>query len=272
MLPRAIFCDMDDTFLFTNKEVPAQNLAAIDALATRGVEFVPSSGRGLGAMPPEVVHHPAVRYVISSVGAVVTDVREGRTLLERFMSAQSILALYEAVRDVECTFDVFCGVSILCERERYDRLPMLGLDEPTLAVLQDMRTPFDGSLADVMRTQRVQKVSLWFRHVADQQRVARLAEADPRIAWAASHPQNIEMTDASSTKGTGMAWLCDHLGIDVADTMAFGDSGNDVTMLEAAGVGVAMGNAPDDVKAAADDVAGRNDDCGFATYVRALLA
>lgn len=55
-------------------------------------------------------------------------------------------------------------------------------------------------------------------------------------------------------KGTGIAKVCELLGIELADTFAFGDSANDLGMLRTAGVGVAMGNGTDEVKAAADHV------------------
>lgn len=64
----------------------------------------------------------------------------------------------------------------------------------------------------------------------------------------------VEMVPKGFHKGTGIAKVCELLGMDIADTFAFGDSVNDLGMMKAAGVGVAMGNGTDAVKEAADYV------------------
>jgi Cof subfamily protein (haloacid dehalogenase superfamily) len=63
-----------------------------------------------------------------------------------------------------------------------------------------------------------------------------------------------EVLQVHLTKASGMAWLVDHLGLDRADSLALGDSVNDVEMLQWAGVGIAMGNASPEAIAAADEV------------------
>lgn len=64
----------------------------------------------------------------------------------------------------------------------------------------------------------------------------------------------VEMVPKGFHKGTGIARVCELLEMDIADTFAFGDSVNDLGMLKAAGIGVAMGNGTDEVKRAADYV------------------
>lgn len=68
--------------------------------------------------------------------------------------------------------------------------------------------------------------------------------ARPGLFGASSIPMNLEVTSAEAAKGTALLWLCERLGVDVADTVAFGDSENDVSMLDVAGDAVAMENAP----------------------------
>lgn len=78
----------------------------------------------------------------------------------------------------------------------------------------------------------------------------------------------VEMVPQGHTKATGIAKVCEYLGIPRADTFAFGDSVNDLAMLEYAGVGVAMGSGTDDAKAAADYVTSDLQDDGI---YRAML-
>lgn len=63
-----------------------------------------------------------------------------------------------------------------------------------------------------------------------------------------------EITKTAYTKGTAVHYLSDYLGVSAENTIAIGDSENDLEMLKAAGIGIAMGNASDYVKETADDI------------------
>jgi Cof subfamily protein (haloacid dehalogenase superfamily) len=81
----------------------------------------------------------------------------------------------------------------------------------------------------------------------------------------------VEVTPHGADKGSALARLCAKLGIDRSEVIAFGDNYNDLTMLEWAGRGVAMGNAEDPVKAVADEVTATNVEYGVAQVLEALL-
>lgn len=80
-------------------------------------------------------------------------------------------------------------------------------------------------------------------------------------------PFGYEFVDARVSKENGIAMLCEYLGIAMDEVMAFGDSGNDIGMLKAVGLGVAMGNATDAAKAVAKDVTLSNEEDGIAYYI-----
>ena len=79
-----------------------------------------------------------------------------------------------------------------------------------------------------------------------------------------SLPTNLELNAAGATKGAALAALCRALGVDPLDTAAFGDGTNDVSMLAAAGVGVAMANGAPETRQAADLVTVSNQEDGVA--------
>jgi hydroxymethylpyrimidine pyrophosphatase-like HAD family hydrolase len=84
------------------------------------------------------------------------------------------------------------------------------------------------------------------------------------IGWTAW----LDIAPEGVSKASGMAWVCDDLGIDAADVLAIGDGRNDIEMLQWAGRGVAMGQGPDSVRAAADHVTGSVNDDGAAQELR----
>ena len=89
----------------------------------------------------------------------------------------------------------------------------------------------------------------------------------PELTRASSLPCNVEITHAGADKGSGLSWLCDYLGVSTTDTIAFGDSSNDIAMLRVAGDGVAMANAFPECLAAADHVTASCQDSGVARYL-----
>ena len=111
----------------------------------------------------------------------------------------------------------------------------------------------------------VQKLQLYF---TDMQERARQLEVlpgmFPGMAFTTSVPFNIEVNSSAATKGQGLAALCSLLGIRPEEVLAFGDDRNDADMIRFAGVGVAMENAIEELRAAADWVTASNAGAGVA--------
>ena len=104
---------------------------------------------------------------------------------------------------------------------------------------------------------------------AVQARIAKALPAGLRVVQTA--PFYLEVIPAAVNKGVGLRAACDVLGLTPAQAIAFGDSENDIEMLRAAGLGVAMGNADEAVKAAADRVTLSNNENGIAATLKAVL-
>jgi len=96
-----------------------------------------------------------------------------------------------------------------------------------------------------------EKDNAWFREKLKKWNMSATA-----FSQADTRGNSGEITKSAFTKGTAVRYLAEYLGIPEEDTIAIGDSENDLGMLRAAGIGIAMGNASDDVKEASDDVTG----------------
>ena len=82
---------------------------------------------------------------------------------------------------------------------------------------------------------------------------------------------SIHITNKNVSKGNAMIGMCEFLKIDLKDVIAIGDKGNDVSMIQAAGMGVAMQNATDDVKSVADFITNSNEEDGVAKVLEKIL-
>ncbi|WP_322153341.1 Cof-type HAD-IIB family hydrolase [Paratractidigestivibacter sp.] len=273
MAVKLVFIDLDGTFVDSQKRVCKRNVRALERAAELGVQFVPCTGRNSSGIPAQIASAPSVRYAVCCNGGSVVDLRSGRTLHAEAVETGQVARLYEAVRDLRCTFDVFIGNKVYLERSRWEIMrEAAGGDEVMERFLSTLRTPWDGSMDELLRMGPVTKLTMLHPDKATERAVRAAVDGVEGLAWTYSLPVNTEVQRAGVNKGSALRWLCGHLGVDVDDAVAFGDGDNDVEMLRAAGDGVAMGNAADDVKACADHVTATCDEAGVAAYLEPLFA
>ena len=271
-----VFSDMDGTFLTTDKRVSEGSMQALDKLAEHGIEFVPCTGRALVGIPQEVLAHPSVHYAVSSNGAVVSrivcDVEgavSSETLRRVPLSRAKALEVLQIARARDVTFDIFADGHSYLRRDLYDRLAEFVPDDPgTLDSIRWNRTPVDEEPEQTLaRIDTLERLAMYWHDPRDRDEIVRALGDVSGIAVTRSYPMNIEVMDEEASKGASMVWLCGKLGEPLADTLAFGDNFNDIEMLEAAGLGVAVANAEDEVRTAADRVTVSNDDDGVARVI-----
>lgn len=270
---KLVFVDMDGTFLDSSKRITARNAAALDAAWELGVQFVPCTGRNLAGLPRELLDHPCVRYAVCANGAVVADAGTGRTLRQVNIDKGLVLDLYRRLRERPVTFDLFADGTVYAERSRFHLIDRLALDEATKGFVRAVRTVYDAPFEEQLRrVGEVCRINVFYCGDEDRDAACALVDAEPSLRRASSLPCNIEVTDRAAHKGSGLRWLCEHLRVDPADCVAFGDGDNDRTMLEAAGDGVAMANACPEALAAADHTCPSCDDSGVARYLEPIFS
>ena len=263
-----VFADMDDTFLTTSKDLPAGNLELLDVLACEGVPFVPCTGRPVVGVPTDVMAHEATRYVVGSNGGVIYDVRARKNLRVRSIGPATVLDLYERVRGLGTTFDVFADGEVFAERPRYEAMRGYGLDAPSLEVLLRVRKPVDLTVPQIVeRACSIEKITCFWHTEKDRDELASAIGEVDGLSRSSGHPRNFELQAKGVSKGEALVWLCDYLGIPLGESVAFGDADNDLPLLMAAGDGVAMGNATAPVLVAADHVTSSCNEAGVARYL-----
>lgn len=270
---KLIAFDLDDTFLYSDKSVPAENVRALEEAVARGACVVPASGRIYSGMPEAVRALPFVRYCITVNGAYVYDALEDTNLRRAELSAELSLRLMEYADSQPVIYDCYKDNWGFMTRSMYDCAEDYVKSPGILKLVKQLRTPVD-SLPAMIRSlgEPVQKLQFYVKHQEDRQRITDDLRAKfPDICVTSSLPFNIEINSAAASKGQALAALCEHLGIDRAQTMAFGDGTNDCDMLRTAGIGIAMANAVLEVKQAADYITASNDECGVAQAIRKFM-
>lgn len=261
--PRLIATDLDGTLLAPDGHVSARTRDALERAAAAGVELVVATGRGRLTALPKLESIPAIRWVVCSNGAMVWDRHRNTVHLHRPMArgvgAAVIAGLRANVPRVGIGWETADGFGF---DQWFERPP------PSIGELG-----LRNSVAEPVEATEVTKLLV---AVGAVERYDQLAdELDPHfpdtVTATSSGGTFVEATAAGVDKGSTLASLTAHLGVDATEVWAFGDQHNDMTMLAWAGVGVAMGNAHPEVAAASDRMAGSNGEDGVAAVIDDLL-
>lgn len=223
-------------------------------------------------------------YLISFNGARVVTAVSGTVISEHLLPVAVVDAVAGYAREHEMPVQAYRGERFLVERDTreariYEQSAQMAFDVvPNLAAAVGSGTPKLLMIGDhdaLVEHQRA--LSALAEELAGS-----LPDADHPRSGVASAPafevmfskwNYLELVPAGVSKGTALRELCDKLGIPIGESIAAGDSNNDIAMLRAAGLGIAVANARDEVKAAADVVLERTaEDGAIAELVERFFA
>ena len=258
---KIIACDLDGTLYNSKTEISKQNLEAINAITKRGILFVPSSGRTMSEMPSELINNSAIRYYIYSNGAAAIDTHTGEKILMCMPKAtvNKILdTLYSYKTHITLRHDGICYIDADYQNESdykfYNVHPVHKGVITTYGVLKEGYKDFAYSLDDV------EVFSVFFQSLEEMQECKERLNAIDGIFVADSWPYNLEIFSKAAGKGAALTALAKKIGIDKADTIGVGDSGNDISLIKEAGLGLAVANATDALKDVCDKVICSNEE------------
>lgn len=270
---KLIAFDLDGTFLNNDKTIPQKNIDALCAAAGRGIHIVPATGRIHSGVPEAVRALPFIRYYICINGAYVYDAVEDRTIYSADVPLDIALRFYEEMDKLPVMYDCYQDNYGFITQKMYDEADYYVPDKGILHLVKTLRVPVS-ELKEYLRQKGkdVQKLQAYFHDISLRDReLERLPKLFPELLFSTSVSNNIEVNSRLAGKGNGLKALCRELKIDIADTAAFGDSLNDEDMLSAAGLGIAMANALESTKRAADVLTLSNNDAGVAAGIEKYI-
>ena len=266
---KLIALDLDGTLLNSDKQLTQQNAQALACAAARGIEIVPTTGRFFSGMPEVIRSLPYLHYAITINGAAVYDVRCDADIARAEIPLPLAVEIMRYLDTLPVIYDCYMNNWGWMTRAMQLRADAFAPDEHYLRMIRNLRTPVDDLKSYLLETGRdVQKIQLFLTDPALRLTLLRqLGGQFEGLCVSSSVPNNIEINSTDANKGEALRKLAAHLGLDISRTMAFGDGLNDLSMLRAAGVGVAMENACPEAKQAADYVTGSCDESGVAAAI-----
>ena len=271
---KLILLDLDGTLLSSEKVISPANYAALARCAGKGIHIVPSTGRFYEGMPQVVRELPFIRYVVAVNGAQVYDAAENQVLHRAEIQPEAAERVFDRLDTLPVIYDCFLDGWGYMDEKNYQRIDQFISDPRVNRMVKELRRPVEDFRGFIRRENRpLQKIQMFFADMGRrQEELERLARDFPDMAVTSSISNNIEINDKHANKGEALGFLRRLLGVAAQDTMAFGDGSNDLSMIRAAGVGVAMANADPALLRAADYVTDTNDNDGVAKAIARFCA
>lgn len=266
MTYKMIVLDLDDTLLRDDHTISPKTKEALMKAQEMGTKVVLASGRPTYAMHAIAEELQLAQYgsfILSFNGAKIINCKTSEEYFSSTLPVATLHHLYELSRRENVWIHTYVGDDIITEE--MNEFTNIEGDITGMKIIQV------DSFIEAVKQPAVKALM-----VEDPTKLVEVEkklkeELDGKLTVLRSKPFFLEFTELGVTKGTSLNQLIDRLGITREEVIAIGDSYNDLSMIEFAGLGVAMGNAPDDIKEIADYVTDTNMNDGVANVVEEFI-
>lgn len=268
---RLIALDLDGTALTSDKTITQRTRDAIAKAGRQGIEIVATSGRSRNGIMQIIADLPGMHYMIASNGASALDLVHDKLIYGAYIEPERALGILEKLLTLGIMGDIYFDGGALSDFRTYKYIAQEknGFPKWFIEYFISNRKPVE-NLLGMLRAGKipvVEKVTVSFDDMSLRAKAFELMRDETGLSIVAGSPFNMEISQEDATKGKALSALAKALGIDMKNVMAIGDTGNDVSMIKAAGLGVAMGNADEQIRSIADVLTATNDEDGVALAI-----
>lgn len=265
---KLLVLDVDGTLLNNVKEITKRTLSALLKIQQMGVRVVLASGRpsyGLMKVAKTLELGNYGGFILSYNGCQIINAQNGEILFERRINPEMLPYLEKKARkNGFALFTYHDNLILTNDSENEHVLDEAGLNDLVVIEEEEFSTAIDFAPCKCMLVSddEAALVALeehWKKRLSGVLDVFR------------SEPYFLEVVPCSVDKANTLGALLEHLGVKREEVMAIGDGTCDVAMLQLAGMGVAMGQAPDSVKVCADYITASNEEDGVAAAVEKMI-
>lgn len=263
---KLIALDMDGTLLTEDKIVSERTKKAIENARNQGKYVVLCSGRpieGINRYLEELGMTSEEDYVISFNGAIVQHAKSREVISRNVLSGEDLHYLYNISKELGVNIHAFSKYGCITPK-----MSTYSEHEGKINGIPVIITDYNA----VPNDEEIVKIMLVDDEEILEEAIKKLPqEVYEKYTVVRSAPFFTEYLNKDANKGTGVEMLAKHLGIKRDEVICVGDAGNDIHMIEYAGLGVAMGNAFPEVKEIADYITASNEDDGVAEVIEKFM-
>lgn len=260
---KLIAIDVDDTLINDDGQVTARTKRALGLAIKQGVTVTLATGRMYPSAQKIAVQTGLNVPLITYQGALIKNVMDGKVLYERYVPRSAVFKLLRYCEEHNIYLQLYSDDKLYAREENEKLTHYASINEISYTVVTNF---------DYLLTSPLNKVAM----NDEPERLDRIAVELRELLGAEVHitkskPYLLEVTHWEGTKGRALRHLVHHFGCNLTETIGIGDSWNDHDLIETAGLGVAMGNAVDSLKAIADYVTRSNNDEGVAHVIEKFV-
>ena len=262
---KMLVVDMDDTLLTDNHEISSENKEMLLKAQEMGVYVVLASGRPTSAMiefAKELQCDVNNSFMISFNGSVITDLKEDKILFEHSLTKEQIHSLYDFSQQNNTHIITYIDGQIISERHS----EYIDIEKN----ITGLKLNIVSSFKDTVTTSAVKCILLeepkYLKSVETL-----LKAAMPDLSICMSKPFFLEAAPNGIDKGASIKILAEKLNIHQSEIIAVGNAGNDLTMVQFAGLGVWVDNVDPELRHFADVIVASNNNHGVAEVVRRFI-
>ncbi len=263
---KLVVLDIDGTLVNSEKKITEKTKEYIKKATEKGVKFILASGRtpyGILPVAKEIELEKIGGYILAYNGGMCVNCVTMETLYETNMHNSEITKIYEYAKENNIPLMTYDKETLLIPNEvtKYIELEAR-INNLTIKKSEDFLKDVNFDFPKVLFTDEGEILA---KHES------KVKELVPHLEVFRSEPFFLEVCPPNIHKATGIAKIIEILGVKQEEVIAIGDGFNDVTMIEYAGLGVAMGNAHDDIKAIANYVTVTNDEDGVCKVIEEFI-
>lgn len=254
---RAILLDFDGTALQSDQiYISFRNKAALNKAMEKGIQVIPSTGRVEDMFPPQIEADKRIRYWVTSNGARVVDRQTGEIIYQSLFTPEESAAICRIFEGQQIYSEIAANGKIYMEQAICDDLGSYAVPPHHVWFLELGRQIAVEKPSDYLLSRGIgiEKINLYGVPQEKQRPIIDALEATGVVSIFEGAGRDIQFFPKRQDRDVAIETLFARLGIGFEHVMALGDSTLDAPAIRRAGIGVAMGNSPEWVKAAADFV------------------
>ena len=274
---KLIALDMDGTLFNSQGEISDIDRETLKKATAAGVAVAVATGRAYAELPVDMLYDIGVRYAITGNGSGVYRLPNKECVFSDCLDNEVLYDILEELQTLDIYYDVYIEGLVYCPKSVCHNIRKMDMPEAIHEHVERTRIVVDDLVEYIKGCgKQVEKATINFALLEDgtllgRQESAEILDHYPQVQYLSGGYHNWEFTRTGVTKGTGIKFLAEKIGVSMEETMACGDSQNDLAMLKVVHTAVAMGNAVDEVKEICHFISRSNDESGVSYAVEQLV-
>lgn len=271
---KGILLDFDGTSLQRDQVyLSLRNMYALKRAMEKGIEIIPCTGRVEDMFPPQIEAEKGIRYWVTSNGARVVDRHTGEVIYSSLFTPEESAMLCRIFEGRKIYSEIAAAGKIYVETEINDHLERYAVPPHHVWFFEENRQVAVDKPSEFFLENGIgiEKVNIYGVPEEEQQPLIEALNATGILVMSAGAGKDIQFFPKRQCRADAMNALFARLGFGFESTMSLGDADLDKAMIEKSAIGVAMGNAPDHVKAVADYVTNAFYEDGVARAIEKLI-